>query len=55
MADIDPSLAVMGLPVMGVPDYVPPTEPLIELYKDRGDVDVIHLVVLRPYVPSGNS
>lgn len=38
-------------PVSDVPAYQPPPVPEIELYKDRADVDVVHLIVVVPYIP----
>lgn len=40
-------------PVSDIPAYVTPATPDIDLYKDRADVDVIHLVIVVPYIPVG--
>lgn len=45
---------VSALPVSDAPVYVPPATPPIELYKDQADVDVVYLVEITPFVPSGS-
>jgi hypothetical protein len=42
-------------PVSDAPAYVPTPDPEIELYKNRADVDVVHLVIVVPFIPVGSA
>lgn len=43
-----------SLPISDITPYVPVPDPDIEAYKDRADIDVVHLVIVVPYIPGGN-